>query len=84
MKKSKSVIKNIRKSARRRKASLTKKRRMKDAIKKYTRTKTEKASEKMYPEVQSIIDKSIQDGLIKKNKAARYKSRLSKRLHKQK
>jgi ribosomal protein S20 len=84
MKKSKSVIKNIRKSARRRKASFVKKRRMKDAIKKYNRTKTEKQSEKMYPEVQSIIDKSIQDGLIKKKKAARYKSRLSKRLHKQK
>jgi len=84
MKKSKSVLKNIRKSVRRRKANLIKKRKMKDAIKKYTRAKTKKQSEKMYPEVQSIIDKSIQDGLIKKNKASRFKSRLSKHLNKQK
>ena len=84
MKKSKSVLKNIRKSERRRKANLIKKRKMKDAIKKYKRVKTIKQSEKMYPEIQSIIDKSVQDGLIKKNKAARYKSRLTKRLHKQK
>lgn len=84
MKKSKSVLKNIRKSGRRRTANLIKKRRMKDAIKKYKRVKTKKQSEKMYPEVQSIIDKSVQDGIMKKNKAARYKSRLSKHLQKQK
>jgi small subunit ribosomal protein S20 len=84
MKKSKSVLKNIRKSARRRKENNIKKRRMKDAIKKYNKLKTKKQHEKLYPEVQSMIDKSIQDGLIKKNKAARYKARLSKRLHKQK
>jgi len=34
----------------------------------------------MYTEVQSLIDKSIQDGIIKKNRAARYKSHLSKHL----
>ncbi len=82
--KSRSVLKNIRKSAKLRKANRIKKRRLKDAIKKYTKTKTKKATEKMYPSVQSMIDKSIQDGLLKKNKAARFKARLSKRLHKQK
>ncbi len=82
--KSRSVLKNIRKSAKLRKANRIKKRRLKDAIKKYTKTKTKKATEKMYPSVQSMIDKSIQDGLLKKNKAARFKARLSKRFHKQK
>jgi small subunit ribosomal protein S20 len=82
--KSRSVLKNIRKSAKLRKVNRIKKRRLKDAIKKYTKTKTKKATEKMYPSVQSMIDKSIQDGLLKKNKAARFKARLSKRFHKQK
>jgi small subunit ribosomal protein S20 len=82
--KSRSVLKNIRKSAKLRKVNRIKKRRLKDAIKKYTTTKTKKATEKMYPSVQSMIDKSIQDGLLKKNKAARFKARLSKRFHKQK
>lgn len=82
--KSRSVLKNIRKSAKLRKANRIKKRRLKDAIKKYNKTKTKKATEKMYPSVQSMIDKSIQDGLLKKNKAARFKARLSKRFHKQK
>lgn len=82
--KSRSVLKNIRKSAKLRKANRIKKRRLKDAIKKYTKTKTKKATEKMYPSVQSMIDKSIQDGLLKKNKAARFKARLSKLFHKQK
>ncbi len=82
--KSRSVLKNIRKSAKLRKANRIKKRRLKDVIKKYTKTKTKKATEKMYPSVQSMIDKSIQDGLLKKNKAARFKARLSKRFHKQK
>jgi len=84
MKKSRSVLKNIRKSAKLRKVNRIKKRRLKDAIRKYTKTKTKKATEKMYPSVQSMIDKSIQDGLLKKNKAARFKARLSKRFHKQK
>lgn len=82
--KSRSVLKNIRKSAKLRKSNRIKKRRLKDAIKKYTKTKTKKATEKMYPSVQSMIDKSIQDGLLKKNKAARFKARLSKLFHKQK
>lgn len=82
--KSRSVLKNIRKSAQRRKTNRAKKRRLKDVIKKYNKTTTRKQAEKMYPDVQSIIDKSVQDELIKKNKAARYKSRFSKRPHKQK
>ena len=57
---------------------------MKSAIKNYQKLKTKKQAIKVYPAVQSLIDKSVQDGLIKKNKAARYKSRLAKRISKQK
>ena len=81
MKKSRSVLKNIRKSARRHKANFIKKRKLKSAIKKINKIKTKKAALKSYPEVQAIIDKSIQDGLIKKNTAARYKSRLIKHIN---
>jgi small subunit ribosomal protein S20 len=80
MKKSRSVLKNIRKSQRRRERNVAKKRKLKDAIKQYKKAKTKRQAQKMYTEVQSLIDKSIQDGIIKKNKAARYKSQLSKRL----
>ena len=81
MGKSRSVLKNIRKTARRRKANLIKKRKLTAAIKKINNIKTKKAALKSYPKVQTIIDKSIQDGLIKKNTAARYKSRLIKHIN---
>jgi small subunit ribosomal protein S20 len=76
MKKSRSVLKNIRKSKKRRAANLVKKRKLKAAMKKIKKTKSKKEALKLYPEVQSIIDKAIQDGIIKKNTAARYKSQL--------
>lgn len=57
---------------------------MKSAIKSYQKLKTKKQATKAYPGVQAVIDKSVQDGLIKKNKAARYKSRLAKRVSKHK
>ena len=78
MKKSKSVLKNIRKSARRRITNVVKKKRLKAAIKKIKKMTSKNEALKTYPEVQSIIDKSIQDGIINKNTASRYKSRLLK------
>jgi len=38
------------------------------------------AAEKTYRETVSALDKAIQKGVIHKNTAARYKSRLSKRV----
>uniref|UniRef100_A0A7C4XG13 Small ribosomal subunit protein bS20 n=1 Tax=candidate division WOR-3 bacterium TaxID=2052148 RepID=A0A7C4XG13_UNCW3 len=75
-KRSRSVLKNIRKSRRRYLANLEKKRKLKSAIKSIRKAKSKEAALKIYPEVQAIIDKSVQDGIIKKNTAARYKSRL--------
>ncbi len=76
MKKSRSVLKNIRKAAQRRKGNFLKKRKLKSAIKSLKKSNSKKEALKAYPEVQSLIDKSIQDGLINKNTASRYKSRL--------
>jgi len=80
MKKSRTVLKNIRKSERRRKINVVKKKVLKSAIKRLKKMTSKKQALKAYPEVQSLIDKSIQDGIIKKNKAARYKSRLLKHI----
>jgi|UniRef100_A0A7C6EID9 small subunit ribosomal protein S20 len=77
-KRSKSVLKNIRKSRRRYLENLKKKKRLKAAIKKIRKAKSKEEALKVFPEVQSIIDKSVQDGIIKKNTAARYKERLAK------
>jgi len=81
MKKSKSVLKNIRKSARCHTTNVIKKKRLKAAIKKIKKMTTKKEALKAFLGVQSIIDKSIQDGLIKRNTAARYKSHLLKHIN---
>ncbi|OGC43586.1 hypothetical protein A2Y85_05595 [candidate division WOR-3 bacterium RBG_13_43_14] len=82
MKRSRSVLKNIRKNAKRRKANTIHKKQLKAAIKKLTKLKTKQAAAKEYKKVQSLIDKTVQDGIIRKNKAARYKSGLIKRINK--
>ncbi len=53
-------------------------------MKKLKKMKTKKQALKVYSEVQSLIDKSIQDGLLKRNTAARYKSHLIKYIEKMK
>lgn len=78
MKRSKSVLKNIRKSTRRRVANVIKKKNLKAAIKKIKKMTSKKEALKAFPAVQSLIDKSIQDGIIKKNTGTRYKSHLLK------
>jgi len=81
MKKSRSVIKNIRKSQRRRQRNVKKKKALKGAIKTLKKKTTKKQALKSYPGVQSLIDKSVQDGIIKKRKAARLKSRIIKSIN---
>jgi small subunit ribosomal protein S20 len=81
MKRSISVLKNIRKSNKRRIANRNKKKNIKDAMKKVKKYKTKKSALKAYPEVQALIDKSVQDGIIKKNTAARHKAQLMKHIN---
>jgi small subunit ribosomal protein S20 len=80
MKRSISVLKNIRQSTKRRIVNRKKKKRLKDALKRIQKTTTKKSALKAYPEVQAIIDKSVQDGIIKKNTAARHKAHLMKHI----
>ena len=77
-KRSKSVLKNIRKAYRRHEANMAKKKRLKATIKKFKKVTTKKEALKLLPEIHSLIDKSVQDRIITKNAAGRYKSRLTK------
>ncbi len=69
----KSAVKALKQSKVRQKRNLLKKKDLKDIVK-----KTTKSSD--MPKAQSKIDKIAKTGYIHKNKAARLKSRLSKRL----
>jgi small subunit ribosomal protein S20 len=80
MKKSISVLKNIRKSAKQRIVNRSKKRRLKEALKKVKKLTTKKSAMKAYSGVQSIIDKAVRDGIIKKNTAAHHKAQLLKHI----
>lgn len=77
-------MKNIRKSAKRRQENRLKKRKIKNAIKDLKKVKTKRTALKHYPEVQSLIDKAAQDGIIAKNAAARRKAKLLKDIQKSK
>ena len=76
----KSAKKAIRSSARKRVANDRRKRAMKELLKKIEKlVKTDrKEAAKMLSSVYQAIDKSVKGGIIKKNNAARKKSRLAK------
>jgi len=80
MKRSISVLKNIRKSTKRRVVNRNRKKKLKEALKKIKKVSTKKAAMKAYPGVQKIIDKSVQDGIITRNTAARYKAQLMRHI----
>jgi len=75
--------KALRQSKRRRQLNLKRKSTLKDTLKKYKKAveggKKDEA-EKMLPGVYKVLDKMTKVNLIKKNKASRLKSRLTKRL----
>ncbi len=77
-------MKNIRKSAKRRTENKIKKKKIKDAVKKLKKLKTKKAALKHYSEVQSLIDRAAQDGIIAKNAAGRRKAKILKDIQKSK
>lgn len=76
----KSAKKAIRGSLRKRGYNDRKKRAMKDLVKKFERlAKTDKKEAlKLLPQAYQVIDKAAKGGVIKKNNAARKKSRLSR------
>lgn len=76
-----SALKRHRQSQKRRAINTTSSNRLKTQIKKVKTAVAAKKSDDakaLLPATFSLIDKSVQKGVIKKNTAARYKSRLSK------
>lgn len=81
----KSAKKALRQSAKRREHNLSAKKAMKNAIKdlkKLVREGKQDEAKKQLPAVYKVLDKSAKTNLIKKNTAARYKSRIAKSLTK--
>jgi len=80
----KSAKKAYRQSVRRHELNLGRKKKMHDTLKEYKKLvasgKTEEA-QKYLPQVFKVLDKMTKVGLIKRGKADRYKSRLSKKLN---
>jgi small subunit ribosomal protein S20 len=79
-----SAIKRYRQSQRRRLINQMNRHRLKTQLKKLRAAITGGKPEEVkaiLPETFGVIDRSVQKGVIKKNTAARYKSRLSKRIN---
>ena len=78
----KSAKKRIRQTAKRRRRNLAAKRAVKDSFKKAVAAiaKKDPGAKELIKKAVSIIDKAAQRGIIHKNKAARKKSRLLKKV----
>lgn len=77
----KSAIKNVRKNQRRREINKTRKGALRTQIKKLralVKSKDVEGSAKELVKTISVIDRSIRKGILHKNTAGRYKSRLSR------
>jgi small subunit ribosomal protein S20 len=76
-----SAKKALRGSKKKRAFNMRKKDEVSKAIKTFRKLMLEnkvKEAEKMFPQVQKVLDKAVKTGLLKKNNASRKKSRLSK------
>lgn len=79
----KSAFKALRQSKRKRTRNLEQQKALKDVMKKYKKAvEADKKDEtaKLLPEVYKKLDKAAKTNIIKKNKASRLKSRLTKKL----
>lgn len=80
-----SAKKALRASKKKRVFNLRRKNEMQGVVKEYKKiilAKNQKDAEKLIPKIQKAIDKAAKRGLIKKNTAARKKSRLMKKIGK--
>jgi len=80
-----SALKRVRTAERRTLVNNTRKTRLRHGIRAMRRlleSKDAKAAEALVPKTFSLIDRAAKWGVIKKNTAARYKSRFTIRLHK--
>jgi small subunit ribosomal protein S20 len=79
------ALRRVRITERRTAVNETRKTRLRHGIRKMRRlleTKNAKAAAEIVPQTFSLIDRAAKWGIIKKNTAARYKSRLTLRLRK--
>ncbi len=79
-KKKKSILKNIRQAERRLRINRANVTRVRSAIKRFRTIVASgdlAAAQKFFPETVSAIDRAIQKGVLHRNTADRYKSRLS-------
>jgi len=79
----KSSKKALRQNKRRRITNLKNFKKLKDVVSKYKKaleTKNQSEAKKLIPIVYKQLDKAAKTGLIKKNKASRLKSRLSRKI----
>lgn len=79
----KSALKRIRQSEKRRLRNRARRSRMRTFIKKFRRMLAEgrlEEAQAFLPQVFSVIDRTAQKGTIHRNTAARYKSRLTQKL----
>lgn len=79
-----SAKKELRKAAKRRTFNLSRQKAMKDSLKKVKKLITgnkKDDAKKLIPAAYQAIDKAVKRGIIKKNAAARKKSRLMKSLN---
>ena len=73
---SRSAKKSLRKSITNRKDNVTLKNKFKEMVKKFLA----KPSQKGMEEAQSMLDKAVKKGILHKNKVARMKSQMSKKI----
>ena len=78
-KKSISVVKNVRQSERRRLRNRGRKLRLKKTLKQFKAAVTKADAEKLFPQVQAVVDKSARRGIIHRNTASRIKSKLARK-----
>jgi small subunit ribosomal protein S20 len=80
-----SATKALRQSERRRVLNVRRKRSLRDVLKQFEKAvlaKNKAEAIKLFPLVQKALDKTAKSGLVKKNNAARRKSRLSAQIKK--
>jgi small subunit ribosomal protein S20 len=81
-KRSLSVLKNVRKSEKRRLANRTRKNRLRNVLKSMKVAKDKAEAQKLLPKAQATIDKSARKGIIHRNTASRLKAKLARTANK--
>ena len=77
-----SAVKRVRQNAVRRLRNREHRSRMRTMVKRIMQTEDISAAKTLYPETQAYLDRLATKGIIHRNKAAHYKSQISRHLNK--